>query len=386
MAQFSISDAAFTGFGVVTRKPGAVAIWAIVQLVVSVVLSVVVLRQFGPTLQQFTNVNAAQSQDPAQTMAMFRQLAPFYAYAAVFSLIFYPILFATMNRAVLRPKDDAFGYIRVGPDELRQLGLMLIFFLLGMVAEIVLILVGAIIAGVIGGATHQIGLAPLIVFPIVLSGAIFVMVKFSLASAQTFATGKINVFGSWSLTKGRFWPVFAAYLLAFILFVIVSLLGYIIIFAVAGATGGGGDMINPFSPGHAPAPAQTTLGAMLSAPQIIRLVLGAVLSAITWPIMAMPAPAIYKAIVGDGASPADVSLERPFAAPRLPLRRSLPPAKRARQVNSLAFKAQLTVSNGHLRARTEAFALEKGGDTWPKFPLWMRRLRGCAWSAKTPAR
>jgi hypothetical protein len=235
-----------------------------------------------------------------------RQLAPFYAYAAVFSLIFYPILFATMNRAVLRPKDDAFGYIRVGPDELRQLGLLLIFILLGIVAEIVLILVAAIVAGVVGAATHQVGLAPLILLPFIMWGMSFVMVRLSLASAQTFATKKINVFGSWSLTKGRFWPMFAAYLLALILFVIVSLLGYIIIFAVAGATGGGGNMVNLFSPDRAPAPASLTMGAMFSAPQIIRLALSAVLSAITWPIMAMPAPAIYKAIMGDGASPADV--------------------------------------------------------------------------------
>jgi hypothetical protein len=177
---------------------------------------------------------------------------------------------------------------------------------LGIVAEIILIIVAGVVIGVVSAATHQVGVATLIVIPLLVGAVLFFMVRLSLASAQTFATKKIDVFGSWALTKGRFWPVAGAYAVAFALFVIVSLLGYIIIYAVAAATGGAGDMVNLLTPGHAASPAALTLGTMFSASQIIRLALSAVLSAITWPIMATPAPAIYKAIVGDGASAADV--------------------------------------------------------------------------------
>jgi len=167
MAQFSVSDVAFTGFGIVRHKPVAVLIWVLVQLVIAFGFSVLLVTRFGPVFQQIATLTPAQQQDPAQAVAMLRLMAPLYGYGILFALIFYPILFATMNRAVLRPGDDAFGYIRVGPDEARQLGLILIYALLGLVTEIVLIFAGVLIGGGIGVALHQPALAGVIVAVII---------------------------------------------------------------------------------------------------------------------------------------------------------------------------------------------------------------------------
>jgi hypothetical protein len=301
MAQFSVSDAAFTGFGVVRHKPRAVAVWVIVQIIISLATTTLMLTRFGPLMAKITSMSATQSQDPAQAVAMLRQMAPLYGVFLVFSLIFYPILFATMNRAVLRPGDDGFGYIRIGADEFRQLGLMLIFIGLGVVAEIVLVIVGIIVGAGIGAVLHQAAVAGLAVAVAVLCGFVYLGVRLSLASAQTFATRKISVFGSWALTKGRFWPIFGVYVLATALLLIVSLLGYVVIFAVVAAVGGGGDIMSAVM--H---PEAASAAGLFSPARIVQLVLTAALGAITWPIMTTPAPAIYRAIVGDGASPADV--------------------------------------------------------------------------------
>jgi len=293
MAQFSVSDMAFTGFGVVRHKPVAVLIWAGVQLVIAVGFAVLVVTRFGPMFEQISSLTPAQQHDPAQAMAVLRQMAPFYGYAILFVLVFYPILFATMNRAVLRPSDDAFGYIRVGPDEFRQLGLILIYAVLAFVAEIVLVIVGVIAGAAIGAAFHQPALTGGVVAAGLLCAIVFLMVRLSLASAQTFATGKINVFGSWSLTKGRFWSIFGAYALAFFLLIVVSVLGYVVIIALMAAAGGGDIFSQMFHPKMGSASDYFTVS------RGVQIVLGSALGAITWPIMMTPAPAIYRAIMAD---------------------------------------------------------------------------------------
>ena len=294
MAQFSVSDTAFTGFGVVRHKPVAVLIWAGVQLVIAFGFAVLLVTRFGPLFDQLTAMTPAQQQDPAQAMVMLRQLAPLYGFVLLFALIFYPILLGTMNRAVLRPGDDAFGYIRVGADEFRQLGLILIYMVLGFLVEIAFIIVAAIVIGVFDVASHQTLLPSLVSLPIALCLIVFLMVKLSLASAQTFATGKLNLFGSWALTKGRFWSIFGTYALAFCLLIVVSLLGYVVIFAVMAAAGGGGDVFGRLMHPKFGSPAE-----YFTAPRLVQLILTAMLGAISWPIMMTPAPAIYRAIMAD---------------------------------------------------------------------------------------
>ena len=300
MAQFSISNAAFTGFGVVRHRPAAVAIWTVVQLVVSGGVWVMLAMRFGPLLHQISALSAAQSQDPAQLVALSHELLPLDGYATLFSLIFYSMLFATMNRAVLHPEDDAFGYIRLGADEFRQLGLMVIFMLFGVVGAFVLVIVATIVAVALGGGSQATAEASIIVMPLFLSAVVFFTVRFSLASAQTFATKTINVFGSWALTKGRALPIFGAYLLAFCLLIVVTLLGAVVISAAREAAGGQ-DMWDIIV-----GPQPASLASFISPARIIQLVLSAALGAISWPIMTTPAPTLYKAIVGDGAASSDV--------------------------------------------------------------------------------
>ena len=79
----------------------------------------------------------------------------------------------------------------------------------------------------------------------VLSAAIWVFVRLSLAAPMTFDQRRLVVFGSWPFTRGSFWPLVGAYALAIALDVVILVLMTMISSADPGrvgrdlATGGG---------------------------------------------------------------------------------------------------------------------------------------------------
>jgi hypothetical protein len=305
MTAFPVLDTAFTGFGIVRHKPVAVLIWALVLLVISTALSVVVDTmgvRFGPQLQQLAAMNANAKPDPVQAMALMRQLAPFCGLLLALPLIVYPVLFAAMNRAVLRPAEDAFGYIRLGADEVRQLGLILIYYALALVVAIPMTVVAGVPATVIATAIRQPVLVPQLATAFMFVALAALWVRVSLASAQTFTTRKIDVFGSWTLTKGQFWPMAGTYAIAAVLFTVVALLGHPII--VAGGAVAGGDFDVTAALAHAQTP-QAIASAYLTPAFMVQTVLGAALEAIALPILMTPAPAIYRALVSGPVRPAN---------------------------------------------------------------------------------
>jgi hypothetical protein len=301
MASFSASDAALTGFRIVRERPRTLMVWIAVQFVVQTGLVLGMVQVAGPAMTQLSAAGVGSTRDPAQTAAIVGQLGPFYLLIALFSLIFYPILYSTMNRAVLRPGEEGFGYIRFGADELRQMGLFLLVIGVGIVAYIVLLIGLVLIIVAIttfatasqGAPTGAIMTALLSLFPILalLALWIFIGVRLSLASALTFATRKINLFGSWRLTRGLFWPMLGTYVVATILAMIVALLALAITAAVTAAVGGGiGGLQGMFRPD------MNSIATYMTPARVVSLAIGAVSYALVWPILLTPAAAIYRSL------------------------------------------------------------------------------------------
>src|SRR5580698_129789 len=120
VAEFSAADVALHGFRVVWERPRSVLYWAALQLVFSVGLTVFVTLSAGPVVDKLADVGFQPGVDPAQALALIRQILPTYVAILAAGLVFYAVLSAAMNRAVLKPGDDAFGYLRLSTDELRQ--------------------------------------------------------------------------------------------------------------------------------------------------------------------------------------------------------------------------------------------------------------------------
>jgi hypothetical protein len=299
VAEFSSADAAFTGFRIVWERPISVVYWALLRLAVSLSVTLFITLTAGAvfthTLQSMMQFNP----DPAQTLARLATAAPTLVVGLFVSLVLYAVLSAAINRAVLRPEQFRFGYLRLASDELRQLGLFGLMVALAIGAYLALLvavsLVVTLLAFAIGDAA-AIGLGLVVLLALSLVGLVFAGVRLSLASPRTFDTGRIDLLASWQMTRGRFWPLFWTYLLAFGLWAVVQALILAIgIFGVA-IIGGGFEAL-----GAEGQPDFSSFATALAPMALVNLVVSAIGEALSFPVTAAPPASIYRVLTGGGA-------------------------------------------------------------------------------------
>jgi hypothetical protein len=303
VAEFSASDAAFTGFRVVAERPWAVGIWALLQFVISLGVSLFVAFSAGPAFTKLANLGLqSPGQDPTVVLDLFRQVAPTYVVLLVSGLVLNAVLYAAMNRAVLRPQENRFGYLRLASDELRQLGLFAIFLGLGIIAYAIVIVVMAVVVVVValvGGGSDGAGfaLALAIALPVIICGAVYLAVRLSLASPLTFDTRRIDPMAAWRLTRGRFWPLLGTYFIAFALSIVVVVLTFAIAAAVVAVIGGGIGALGPAFKSD-----MGTVAEVVTPTRLAYLAVTATGQALIWPVTMTPPAAIYRALTGGAAA------------------------------------------------------------------------------------
>jgi hypothetical protein len=269
-------------------------IWSLANLVVSTVMAVALIAMFGPMLAEIENVNAG-GDDPAQALAMFEKIAPFYAMVLPAGLIVIAVWSAAVYRVVLRPSDSKYGYLRLGGDEFRLAVLMLIYVVLAIGFTFVLTLVAGLLSAgalAIGGPVGAlisaiIGLVGIGVF-------IWVAVRLSLSGPATFAERHIRVFESWILTRGVFWRLLGAYVLSLALVIVVMLLALVIYAAIA-AVMLGGDLSQI---GKVFQPDTSSLTSYFTPAMLIYLVFGAFLGALQNAVIYAPPAVAFRELHG----------------------------------------------------------------------------------------
>lgn len=287
---FSASDAAFSGFRAGREHFRAVLVWIVVFGAASLALSVAIFPIMGPYLAELEQLGSQTNPDPQASLALLNKLWPFIGPILIYSFAVNAVQYAAVNRMILRPSDSAFGFLRLGGDELRQLGVaiglaLVIFaaYLVGVIGvTMIAIALGAVNKGLALFAGVIAGLA-LVAFLIVL------MVRLSLASAQTFATGRINLFGSWRLTRGHFWSLLGAYLLALILAAIVWMAIQALAMVAAMLVGGGMSAV-----GEMQSPDVSSLQAFYTPSTIVRTAFAIITAPFLTLIVLCPAPEIYR--------------------------------------------------------------------------------------------
>ncbi|HEX6861134.1 MAG TPA: hypothetical protein VF138_13160 [Caulobacteraceae bacterium] len=295
MATFSPTDAALEGFRIAREKPRAMLLWAAVNFVVSLLVGVLMIAMFGPMLAELEAMSQAGSADPSEAMAVFERMAPLYAVMLPIGLLVLSVFTAAAYRAVLRPSDSRYGYLRLGRDEMRLILLMLIYvglaigftFLLTLAAG--LLAAGAAVAG--GGIGALLGV---IIGLVAIGLIVLVSVRLSLAGPMTFAEGRLRVFESWTLTRGNFWRLLGVYVLAIILVIVVFLLALIIYVALATVVAGG----DIAAAGGVFQPDTTSVANYFTTAMVIYLVFAAFLSALQNAVLNAPPAVAYRELSG----------------------------------------------------------------------------------------
>ena len=217
---FSATNAAFEGFRLAGRHPFLMLFWAVAYTVsILVLVATMLLILMPPEVWRALlagNVEALEHPD-------FNPIR----FGVAFPLLFITVLLLTamtnaaIFRAILRPKPRGFGYLAIGGDEGRQILLSLLIMLVSILCGIGLL----VLAPTVLGLTPQ----PYKVLAGVLAGIaavclmIWVSTRLSLAAVQTFVERRVTLFGSWKLTRGRFWPLLGMWLLAGALAIVASL-------------------------------------------------------------------------------------------------------------------------------------------------------------------
>ena len=292
MAAFSPTDAAFEGFRLTREQPRVVAVWAGLFLVFSVISALLMVSTVGP---QFAALQAASQNPAGLAPADAVKILPFYALVMPVVLVFWSVLLCAVYRAVLRPAEGGLGALRFGVDELRMIALtvilwMLMFFglfMIGLVAS-----PGMAPAGAGGVSVNPLGAVGLLAGA---GAAIWAFVRLSLAAPMTFVTGELHLIRAWTLTRGQFWRLLGAYVLALGLAGVVAVLALVIFTALAGVAvtlrGGAIDQVGKLFEVN-----PTSMAAFFSPAMIVYQLFTAALQAVLSAVVLAPAAVAYAAL------------------------------------------------------------------------------------------
>ena len=223
MSEFSPTEAALEGLRISRERPVAVLWWWAAYLVTGLLhfalLSIAPFDRLASAYPELQAASDAVRTNPADAVAtqhlaiLLGQTMPALIVFAAVTLVFQMVLSTAVLRAVLRPAEHRFGYLRLSMDELRQLGLALMIGLAVIVYGFVVSIGSGLVLGILGPILPPAVLG-VVAFAIIITAFAYPAVRLSLAPAMTLADGRISFLRAWALTQGRFWPLLGAYVLA----------------------------------------------------------------------------------------------------------------------------------------------------------------------------
>jgi len=209
------------GWMAITRRPKELAIWSAIQLLISVAFTAAFIPYMTAMMQaQQQSLTAGAPTVPTLPAGM-----GVFFLAYVLILVWLLMLFTAVVRASSSNGEDTFAWLRFAGDELRLIGLGLLYIVAWIVLGTLLaLLLSALIAALaLGspGAAIVVG----IVFGIACFGvAVWLGVRMSLIGAVFVLERSFALRKGWQATKGHFWTLFLAYLVMSVAFIVLEVI------------------------------------------------------------------------------------------------------------------------------------------------------------------
>lgn len=216
MEKFSILEGGFFTFVMAKRRPAAF-VWMMIWSIIAVAA---IAAGFYFLLAPLGTAEFVAEQAPPEEMTRLFALIPLLMLGV---LIFCLVFSAGWNRFLVGNRLPALIPFRLWADEGRFFVIGIVHWALMMGAYIVAMIPMMLIMTAIIGAMTASGvdtessvlplLAPLLIYPFILFGALAFSVKFLPAYPMTIREKRIVIFDSWNATKGVFWSAFVAALI-----------------------------------------------------------------------------------------------------------------------------------------------------------------------------
>lgn len=206
------------GFRLLIRHPLAVLVWALVHAAFGLASVALVFPRMAGMMRAMANFDPdappqAMQAAMVQNMGGVQSLSWAMSFAGYFVAA---VLMCAAFRAVLRPQEGGFAFLRIGKDELRMFLMMLIVWIGGMVAAVIFILIVALVGFLIAFLLRDAAViaALLIVLLVIaaIAAMVYVMVRLTMMFPFTYIRRDLVIDEAWSATRGRFWTLFLPYL------------------------------------------------------------------------------------------------------------------------------------------------------------------------------
>lgn len=284
-------DFAFEGFRLIRERPKLIAYWGALTLLWWGAMWAIMVSVAGPAL---ANLMKMTTYDPALITALSEQLMPAVFLCAPIYVVMSSILICAICRASLGETGDRFGFLALGMAEIRMMGVRAAMLAILSSVFMGCGLIGGLLATLINASNAQAAAGVQSLSMIVALGVyVWLSLRLSLNNPQSFETQRFNLFGSFAMTRERFWSLFTGYAAAMGLALVVQFLCDKIIEAVQVLSLGlkvTGDMVPPDP---------TTMATFLSPSSVIYLILTyAIIAPLTSAIQFGAPVAAYKILRG----------------------------------------------------------------------------------------
>lgn len=280
------------GFRITRERPRALLAASLFVFAVSL-LGVFIELNMPP--EAHAALAALQSQEQLESGPLLEALT-ILSPLLLFGLLVQCMMAAAIYRILLHGETGSVRLFRLGGAEVRLMALALIYVVLFaflMAAAFLFAALIAALASVLGqGAMVFVGT---IAWVFSLGVVVWIGVRMSLAPVITFERNKLAILDSWAVTRGQFWRLTGAYILAISCVVVVALLALMIFLPVAGIVLllSGGSVKDV---GLIIQPAEATLSAYFQPLRVAYMGLSSVFNALWYAVMAAPGAYAYRAL------------------------------------------------------------------------------------------